>query len=161
MTQHLLSIGEVSRRTGLSADTLRFYERENLLPTVERSSAGRRMFTEEDVEWIGVCRRLRDSGMPLARVAEYAALVRAGSGNEAERLEMLRRHEADVRRKMAELQDALDLISFKVEVYSEALQRGTAGELFVSDRRDDAFLGVSHPAPSSVDESAQRTARTP
>jgi DNA-binding transcriptional MerR regulator len=149
-TPHLLTIGEVSRRTGLSVDTLRFYEREALLPAAQRSAAGRRLFTEEDVEWIGICRRLRDSGMPLARVAEYAALVRAGSGNEAERMELLREHESEVRRKMAELQDALDLIAFKVGAYSEALQRGDAGELFVSDRKDDAYLGVSHPAASHV-----------
>ncbi|WP_016697620.1 MerR family transcriptional regulator [Actinoalloteichus spitiensis] len=143
-TGESLTIGEVSRRTGLSIDTLRFYEREKLLPAPERSATGRRIFREVDVEWIGVCRRLRDSGMPLARIAEYAALVRAGAGNEQQRLDLLRQHEAHVREQMAALHDALDVISFKVATYTAALERGVADGLFVSDRVDDDRLGGIH-----------------
>lgn len=138
----------MSRRTGLSVDTLRFYEREKLLPVVDRNASGRRVFTEEDVEWIGVCRRLRQSGMPLVHVAQYAALVREGPGNEAQRLDLLRQHEREVSRKMADLQEALDLIGLKVAVYSDALRRGKAGALFISDRADDALLDAAAGAAS-------------
>lgn len=135
-----LSIGAVSARTGLSADTLRFYEREGLLPTMHRSGGGRRIFTEDDVEWIRVCQRLRASGMPLRQVAQYAALVRAGVGNEAQRLLLLQEHEARVRLQVARAQDALDLISLKVAAYTAALRQGTAGDLLVSGSSDEASL---------------------
>lgn len=136
------SIGDASARTGLSVDTLRFYEREGLFPPINRSASGRRVFSADDVAWIGICQRLRASGMPLPEVAKYAALVRAGSGNEAQRLELLRRHEAEVRAQMAELQEALDLIEMKVSAYTEALRQGTADELFVRDHDDDAYFAA-------------------
>ena len=138
----LLSIGEVSARTGLSVDTLRFYEREGLFPPPQRSAGGRRGFSAADLGWIGICQRLRASGMSLPEIARYAAMVRAGSGNEGERLELLQRHEAQVQAQMAILQDALDLISTKVAVYAEAVSMGTAGGLFVSDDADDAYFAA-------------------
>ncbi|OIH99590.1 MULTISPECIES: MerR family transcriptional regulator [unclassified Curtobacterium] len=144
----LLSIGEVSARTGLSVDTLRFYEREGLFPPPQRSAGGRRGFSAADLGWIGICQRLRASGMPLPEIARYAAMVRAGSGNEGERLELLQRHEAQVRAQMAVLQDALDLISTKVAAYTEAVSMGTASGLFVSDDADDAYFAARSEASS-------------
>ena len=151
----LLSIGEVSARTGLSVDTLRFYERQGLFPPPQRSVGGRRGFSIDDLAWIGICQRLRASGMPLPEIARYAEMVRAGAGNEGERLELLKRHQAAVRAQMAVLKDALDLISTKVAAYTEALSLGTASELFIKDGFDDAYFaamgGASPhgPAPAS------------
>jgi len=136
------SIGDVSARTGLSVDTLRFYERQGLFPPVDRTGGGRRVFSDDDVAWIGICQRLRVSGMPLTEVARYAALVRAGSGNEPQRLDLLQRHEAEVRSQMAVLQEALDLIALKVRAYTGALEKGTASSLFVRDRDDDVFFAT-------------------
>ncbi len=140
--ERVLSIGDVSARTGLSVDTLRFYERKGLLPPAHRSQGGQRIFSPDDVAWIGVCQRLRASGMPLPEIARYAALVRAGAGNEAQRLELLQQHEAAVRTQLAALQDALDLIASKVVAYTDALARGTADGLFVQDRDDDAYFAA-------------------
>lgn len=139
-SQSLFSIGEVSARTGLSVDTLRFYEREGLFPPPRRSAGGRRVFTADDIAWIGICQRLRASGMPLPEIARYAGLVREGPGNEAERLELLRRHEAEVRARMTVLNDALDLISMKVATYTKAMSDGSAGQLFIRDDDDDAYF---------------------
>lgn len=138
----LFSIGEVSARTGLSVDTLRFYERQGLFPPVDRTSGGRRVFSDNDVSWIGICQRLRASGMPLTEIAKYAGLVRSGSGNESQRLELLRRHEAEVQSQIAVLQEALDLITLKVRAYTSALEEATAGSLFIRDRDDDAFFNA-------------------
>ncbi|MEU4560523.1 MerR family transcriptional regulator [Actinoplanes sp. NPDC023936] len=155
VVQELFSIGEVSARTGLSIDTLRFYERQGLFPPPRRSAGGRRGFSADDLAWIGICQRLRASGMPLPEIARYAELVRAGAGNEGERLTLLQRHEAAVRAQMAALQDALDLISTKVAAYSEAVSLGTAGDLFVRDDEDDAYfaargvIGAHKPDPAS------------
>ena len=143
-THDLLSIGEVSARTGLSVDTLRFYEREGLFPPPQRDAGGRRVFSAADLGWIGICQRLRASGMPLPEIARYAEMVRAGSGNEDERLELLRRDEVRVQEQMAVLQDALDLISTKVAAYAEAVSLGTANGLFVNDDADDAYFAAKN-----------------
>jgi len=75
-----LSIGQVAERTGLSVHALRFYEREGLLANpVARGPEGRRVYREQDVEWLRICMNLRASGMPLATVRRYADLVRQGT----------------------------------------------------------------------------------
>lgn len=127
----LLTIGEVSGLTGLTTHTLRFYEKEELFfAPVRRNAAGRRLFTQEEVEWLRVCMKLRSSGMPLPDIKRYARLAKAGPGNEDERLGILRGHEERVRRQVADLQDALGTIHTKVEIYQRALAAGTADRLW-------------------------------
>jgi len=126
-----LTIGQAAERTGLSVYTLRFYEREGLLPvTVRRSPDGRRVYTEDDLEWLQICASFRASGMPLATIRRYASLVRHGPGNEAERLDLLRGHEQHVTAQIGELTRCLDLITHKVKVYAERLAEGTADRLW-------------------------------
>jgi DNA-binding transcriptional MerR regulator len=126
-----LSIGQVSALTGLTTHTLRFYEQEGLfVAPVRRNSAGRRVFTEEEVEWLKVCTKLRSSGMPVPEIRNYVQLVLAGPGNETERFEILRRHEAKVRQQVADLQEALGIIHTKVEIYAKHLAAGTADQLW-------------------------------
>lgn len=117
--------------TGLTTHTLRFYEQEGLfVAPVRRDSAGRRVFSEEEVAWLKVCVKLRSSGMPLPEIRRYARLASEGPGNEAERFEILRRHEGKVQQQVADLQDALHTIHRKVEVYAEHLGAGTADQLW-------------------------------
>ena len=114
----VLSIGEVARRTGLSVHALRFYEREGLFASpVHRATSGRRVYSEWHVDWLDVCQRLRASGMPLADIRRYAALVRDGEGNEDQRLRLLRQHRQHVTAQLAELAECLELITFKIELY--------------------------------------------
>jgi DNA-binding transcriptional MerR regulator len=125
-----LSIGEVSALTGLTTHTLRFYDQEGLfVAPVRRNAAGRRVFTEDDVAWLKVCAKLRSSGMPLPEIRRYAQLAREGTGNEAERLEILSRHEARVQQQVADLQEALGVIHAKVERYGQRLATGTPDRL--------------------------------
>jgi DNA-binding transcriptional MerR regulator len=126
-----LTIGDVAARTGLSIDTLRFYEREGLMVAPVRRRSGRRAYGDADVAWLEICRRLRESDMPLAEIRRFTALVRQGPGNEAERLELLRRHEERVRARMTALAEALDVISGKVGIYAEHVARGTASGVWV------------------------------
>ena len=126
-----LSIGEGSALTGLTTHTLRFYEQEGLrAPRGRPPAGGRRVFTDDEVEWLRVCMRLRSSGMPLPEIRRYAQLVLAGAGNEDERFEILRRHEAKVQQQVADLQEALDVIHRKVESYARRLDAGTADQLW-------------------------------
>jgi DNA-binding transcriptional MerR regulator len=126
-----LSIGDVAAATGLSVHTLRFFEREHLLiRDIARDTAGRRRYTPDDVEWIRLCMRLRDSGMGIARLRSFTDLVRAGPGNETQRLALLREHQSDVRAKVADLNRCLDTINGKVAIYAEHVRAGTAGAVW-------------------------------
>ena len=117
-----LSIGQVAERTGLSVHALRFYEREGLLTDpVRRDAGGRRVYGEHDIEWLGVCVKLRASGMPLPAIRRYVELVREGVGNEQQRLAIMREHRDQVIAQIAQLTDCLNLISYKIEFYEECL----------------------------------------
>jgi DNA-binding transcriptional MerR regulator len=129
-----LSIGEVARRTGLSVHALRFYEREGLLLSqqVPRGSGGHRRFSEEDVKWLGICVKLRKSGMPLAKIRRFAELVREGPGNEEQRLDLLREQQRNVEAQLAELEECLRIISRKVGVYERHVAEGTAEDVYTA-----------------------------
>jgi len=129
VTDGSLSIGQVAQRTGLSVHTLRLYEREGLLASeVRRDGSRRRVYSAWDVEWLGNCVKFRASGMPLAMIARLAGLVRAGSGNEAERLGLLREHRRHITEQLARLSDCLDLIDTKVAGYEQHLAAGAVGD---------------------------------
>ncbi|MFE0178132.1 MerR family transcriptional regulator [Streptomyces sp. NPDC059002] len=126
-----LSIGKVAEATGLSVHALRFFEREELfLREIPRSGGGQRIYEQADVDWLLLCGRLRDSGMPIATIKRFAALVRSGPGNEEERLALLQEHERNVRAKIDDLSSCLDVIQGKVLVYEQHLRDGTAAGLW-------------------------------
>ncbi|MDF2583980.1 MAG: MerR family transcriptional regulator [Mycobacterium sp.] len=126
-----LSIGEVAERTGLSVHALRFYEREGLLVgPVRRTTGGRRQYAAVDVDWLHICVKLRESGMPLADLRQFAALVRQGPGNEAERLELLDCHRRRVDAQIQALVECRAVIARKVDIYADHLNRGRAGGLW-------------------------------
>lgn len=85
------SIGEFSKLSGISIDTLRYYEKEKLI-VVERDSSGRRKYTDSDIQWIAFIKRLKETGMPIKQIRRYAVLRYQGDSTLQERLEMLREH---------------------------------------------------------------------
>lgn len=115
------SPGQVAEETGFSLDTLRYYERIGLLDGIERNSGGRRVFTEDDVNWLRILRCLRDTGMPIARMVRYAELVRSGDETIAERLEVLEEHDEDINRKIELLRQEQDHIRAKIAHYRRAM----------------------------------------
>lgn len=144
MNAEFLRIGEVARRTGLSVHALRLYERAGLLAgEVRRDETGRRVYSTWDVEWLGNCVKFRDSGMPLATISRLARLVREGTGNEAERLEVLREHQRHITAQLAQLHDCLDLINGKVAAYERHLAANGTGEPWQQQPGPDAVT----PAP--------------
>jgi DNA-binding transcriptional MerR regulator len=126
VVDHELSIGDVAERTGLSVHTLRFYEREGLLCHRIRRESGHRRYSAADLDWIDICIKLRASGMPLATIKQFAELVGQGPGNEEQRLALLREHQRRIVAQIGELNDCLDLITWKVGVYETHLAEGTA-----------------------------------
>lgn len=117
-----LSIAEVAAVTGLSADTLRYYEKDGLMVApVARATSGHREYSESDVGWITMVTCLRATGMPIRDVRRYAELVRRGDGTEAARLELLRSHREAVLHQLAESQRHLERIERKVTSYEQKL----------------------------------------
>lgn len=117
-----LTIAEAAVRTGLTAHTLRYYERDGLLlGAVDRATSGHRRYTEQDLTWIVMVTRLRSTGMPIRDVRRYAELVRAGDGNEAERLALLQAHRERVEAQLAEVTGHLRAIDYKIALYEGKL----------------------------------------
>jgi DNA-binding transcriptional MerR regulator len=115
-----LSIGQVAEKTGLSVHALRFYEKEGILAhQVHRGPGGRRVYTQQDIDWLRMCVLLRMSGMPVPEIRRYTELVRQGDGNELQRLDILKEHQERVRQQMVQLQECMDLITHKVGIYQD------------------------------------------
>jgi DNA-binding transcriptional MerR regulator len=126
-----LSIAEAAAYTGVSAHTLRYYERAGLVITsVDRTGGGRRRYHKRDLDWIKICTKLRATGMPIKSIRCYAELVSAGPGNENERLALLEAHRTDVAAKLAEIQENLKLIDHKIDVYRSRVTAGDADHLW-------------------------------
>ncbi|HEY9441206.1 MAG TPA: MerR family transcriptional regulator [Streptomyces sp.] len=114
------SISEVVALTGLTAHTLRWYERIGLLPQVGRSHTGQRRFTNADLDWLGFVGKLRLTGMPVADMVRYAELLREGEHTFEARQELLESTRRDVRSRIAELQGTLSVLDFKIDFYASA-----------------------------------------
>ncbi|WP_406860717.1 MerR family transcriptional regulator [Streptomyces sp. HUAS MG47] len=111
------TISEVAALTGLTAHTLRWYERIGLMPHVDRSHTGQRRFTRRDLDWLAFVGKLRLTGMPVADMVRYAELVREGDHTHAERRALLESTRRDVLHRIAELQDTLAVLDFKITHY--------------------------------------------
>lgn len=116
------TISEVAAICGLSAHTLRWYERIGLMSHVDRSHTGQRRFTNKDLDWIGLLGKLRLTGMPVADMVRYAELVREGEHTFPARHELLVDTREDVRHRIAELQETLAVLDFKIDTYAAARQ---------------------------------------
>jgi len=117
-----MSIGQVAERFGLSVHALRFYEREGLLADpIRRDSGGRRVYTDDDLDWLELCLMLRATGMSLPVIRRYTDLVKQGDGNEKDRVALLRQHEQHVTDQIAQLNRCLDMIHYKLTCYEDIL----------------------------------------
>lgn len=122
------SIAEASHRSGLSIDTLRYYERINLIDPPARDSGGRRVYTDEDLAWLGFLTKLRTTGMPIKLMREYARLRRQGVASAAPRKRILQEHRDDVRARIAELGACLRVLDYKIDNYERVIEADRAVE---------------------------------
>ncbi|MEV4741524.1 MerR family transcriptional regulator [Streptomyces sp. NPDC049555] len=127
MGRERYTISEVAAYAGLSAHTLRWYERIGLMPHVDRSHTGQRRYTDRDLDWLDLVARLRLTGMPVADMVRYAELVREGDHTFPEREQLLSAHREDVRRRIAELRSTLEVLDYKIENYAAARDRALEG----------------------------------
>lgn len=117
----MYSIHEACTRTGLTAHTLRYYEKEKLLPNVSRSAGGIRQYTDEDMEALGMICCLKNTGMPLQDISRFMALARQGDQTLRERCELLKRHRDNVIARMEEMQRHLEKVTWKVQYFTQRL----------------------------------------
>ncbi|MFH8799794.1 MerR family transcriptional regulator [Streptomyces sp. NPDC017936] len=118
--QDRYTISEVVAFTGLTAHTLRWYERIGLMAHVDRSHTGQRRYSNRDLDWLDLVGKLRLTGMPVADMVRYAELVREGDSTYGERYELLEATRRDVRARIAELHDTLAVLDRKITFYSDA-----------------------------------------
>ncbi|MEU3301175.1 MULTISPECIES: MerR family transcriptional regulator [unclassified Streptomyces] len=114
------TISEVVDWTGLSAHTLRWYERIGLMPHIDRSHTGQRRFRNRDLDWLSFVGKLRRTGMPVADMVRYAEMMREGEHTYQQRQDLLEATRRDVRARIAELQDTLAVLDHKIGFYADA-----------------------------------------
>ncbi len=112
------SIKQVSLRTGLPAPTLRYYEKEGLLPNVCRSSGGNRRFTDEDIEALELICCLKSTGMPIKKIKEFVELSGHGSETLRTRCEMLHEHKRSVEEQLSQMEKHLQKVNCKIEHFT-------------------------------------------
>ncbi|MFC5584345.1 MerR family transcriptional regulator [Nitratireductor kimnyeongensis] len=120
-----MKIGEVARRTGLSIDTLRYYEKLGLIDPPWRQG-GQRAYDENIIAWLKFIRLLKATGMPLADVETYARLRRDGERSSVQRREMLEHQRMVVLAKIDELKACVELLDHKIMNYAEIEMRHRA-----------------------------------
>ncbi len=113
----MFSIKEVEEKFGLPASTLRFYEKEGILPPVGRDAGGRRLYTQPELEWLQLIVALRDTGMTMERIKDYVELVKTGDETLEQRRAILLDHKRDVEKKMNQTLEHLEKINRKMAVY--------------------------------------------
>jgi DNA-binding transcriptional MerR regulator len=114
-----LTIAEVAALSGLSAHTLRYYERIGLLDPVARVHGGQRRYDADDLAWLAVLQRLRATGMPIRDMQRYAELRRQGDSTVALRRALLEAHRDEVLERIAELQRDLATVTDKITHYQQ------------------------------------------
>jgi DNA-binding transcriptional MerR regulator len=108
---------EAAAHSGFSIDTLRYYERVSLLPRIRRTGSGRRVFSDMDLKWLALLRCLRDTGMPITEMQQFVRLMRDEQGTVQERLAVLLAHQRRVQEQVARLQQHLDQLGDKIDIY--------------------------------------------
>jgi DNA-binding transcriptional MerR regulator len=127
-------IGRLADRTGRSIHTIRWYEAQGLIPGVLRDAGGRRVYSELHVNWLDLMERLRRTGMSIAQMRQYTALVRQGRATLKQRQDLLSAHRARVTQMIAEWTTALTLVDRKIDFYGEWLATGQRPAMRVQDR---------------------------
>lgn len=119
------TVGEMARKLNVPASTLRFYDKEGLLPYVERSSGGIRLFQESDLEWLQIIHCMKKAGMSIKDIRHYIELAKQGDDTIETRLQMFQ-HQRDVlKQQLAEMQHTLETVEYKCWFYETARAAGT------------------------------------
>lgn len=123
------SIGEISQRLDIAPSALRYYEKEGLLPFVERSDSGIRQFTDIDLEWLIIIDSLKKTGMPLKEIKDFVKMFEERDSTITRRLEIVLRHREVIQQQVAKLNEIIMALDFKEQYYRKALDEGETKDL--------------------------------
>lgn len=121
----IYTIGEMAKRLGVAPSTLRYYDQEGLLPFVERSESGIRVFKESDYEWLAVIGCLKKTGMQLKDIKTFIEMAMQGDETIESRLTLIVKQKEEVKARLAELNETLRALEFKEWYYETAKENGT------------------------------------
>lgn len=121
----MYTVGEMSKRLGVAPSTLRYYDREGLLPFVERSSGGVRVFKDNDYEWLQVIGCLKKTGMQLKDIKSFIEMAMQGDETIEPRLALILKQKESVKSQIVELQQTLLTLEFKEWYYATAKENGS------------------------------------
>lgn len=121
----IYTVGEMAKKLNVTASTLRYYDKEGLLPFVERSSGGMRMFKENDLSWLRIIECLKKTGMPIKDIKHFMDCSMEGDSKIDERLSIIKSQRDAVIKQMEELQEMLDMLNYKCWYYETAKEAGT------------------------------------
>lgn len=119
------NIGEVAKKMNIASSTLRYYDKEGLLPFVDRTEGGIRKFKDEDFEWLSIIECLKNTGMPIKDIKVFIDWCMAGDSTLQERYEMFLERKRETEKQIKMLQDSLEKINYKCWYYKTALEAGT------------------------------------
>ena len=128
-----MKISEVSEQYDITPDTLRYYERIGLLPSVQRTDSGIRDFGELDLRRVSFIKCMRSAGLPIEVLIEYFNLVQQGDASIEARKEILIEQREKILTRMKELQETLNLLDHKISVYENALLKAEQALLPIED----------------------------
>lgn len=117
-----MKINEVSKLYDISTDTLRYYERIGLIPTVNRNESGIRDYTETDCGWVQFAKCMRRAGLSVESLIEYVKLFQQGDQTRMARKEILIEERAKLEERMAQLQETLDKLNWKIDNYYKCVE---------------------------------------
>ncbi len=115
----MYTIRQIADKTNLTEHTIRYYDREGLIPFLARSKSGSRQFSEDDLEWIQLVCCLRNSGMPLQEIKELMQMCLKGKESFEERKRLLIQHKEKILNDMKNLEKSLTTIQYKIDHYKE------------------------------------------
>ena len=119
------TVGEMSKLLDVPASTLRYYDKEGLLPFVARSPGGMRIFQDADLEWLKVIGCLKKAGMSIKNIRVYIELAMQGDETIDQRLELFRNQREVLRNRLTELQETMETLEYKCWFYEAAQEAGT------------------------------------
>ncbi|RGH49731.1 MerR family transcriptional regulator [Ruminococcus sp. AM41-10BH] len=119
-----MTIKEVSEKYGISQDTLRYYERVQVIPAVTRTSGGIRDYQEEDLKWVELAVCMRNAGLPIESLIEYQKLFQAGDETIPARLELLQSQMEILKKQKEQIEETMGRFSYKIDRYEEAMKTG-------------------------------------
>lgn len=119
-----MTISEVSKKYGLSQDTLRYYERVGVIPKVHRTEGGLRDYSEEDCGWVELVKCMRSAGLLVEMLIEYVRLTQAGDATIPERRQLLAEQRKQLEQQLQVIQDTIGRLDYKISRYDEAMETG-------------------------------------